>query len=227
MGERLRKVSLEEREGLMRWLERYMDRNAPGLIEALPEEHRKKLQEELEKAKDDLPRRRRLFVEMWVLWHLAHPGKLMPLGDKDLEELQSQLSPEARRRAEEMSAEMRRPFLVGLIGAFVFNQSHEQLSEYLEKEITGRDREYLTGLSPEQMRRQLWWRYFRSKWPGIGSRDPERRTGRGWPRRPFSPGRAGPPGPRPPHDRDGGPPPPFGHDKPPVSGRDGRRPPPD
>lgn len=225
-GERLRKLSLEEREGLMRWLERYVDRNAPELIETLPEEQRKKLREELERAKDDLSRRRGLYVEMWVLWHLANPGRLLPLSDADLDELQSELSPDARRRAEEMSAEMRRPFLVGLIGAFVFNQSHEQLSEYLEKEITGGDREYLTGLPPEQMRQQLWWRYLRSKWPNIAPRDSEHRSGRGWPRRPFSPGPDGPPGPRPRHDRDG-PPPPFGRDKPPEDGPEGRRPPPD
>jgi len=225
-GERLRKLSLKEREGLTRWLERYMDRRAPELIEALPEEQQKKLREELERAKDDLQRRRGLFVDMWVLWHLANPGKRMPLSDEDLEELRSQLSPDARRRVKEMSPDTRRPFLVGLIGALVFNHSHEQLSEYLEKEITGRDREYLTGLPPEQMRQQLWWRYFRSKWPGISLRPPEYRAGRGWPRRPFSPGPDGPPGGRRRHDRDGAPPP-FGRDKPPKDGPEGRKPPPD
>ncbi len=225
-GERLRKLSLEEREGLMRWLERYMDRRAPELIEALPKEQQKKLREELEQAKDDLPRRRGLFVDMWVLWQLANPGKRMPLGDEDLEELRSQLSPDARRRVEEMSPDTRRPFLVGLIGALVFNHSHEQLSEYLEKEITGREREYLTGLPPEQMRLQLWWRYFRSKWPGISPRPPEHRSGRGWPRRPFSPGPDGPPGGRRRHDREG-PSPAFGPGKRPEKAPEGRKPAPD
>ena len=223
-GERLRKLSLEEREGLMRWLEQYMDRNAPELIESLPEEQRKKLREDLEQAKDDLQRRRGLFVDMWVLWQLANQGKPMPLSDEDLQELRSQLSPDARQRAEKMSPDTQRPFLVGLIGAFVFNHSHEQLSQYLEKEITGREREYLTGLPPEEMRRQLWRSYFRSKWPGISP--PEHRSGRGWPRRPFSPGPDGPPGPRRRYDRDG-PSPPFGPGKRPENVPEGRKPRPD
>ncbi|HUT90099.1 MAG TPA: hypothetical protein VMY37_11420 [Thermoguttaceae bacterium] len=223
-GERLRKLSLEEQEALTRWLDEHMERNAPELIEALPEEQQKKLREELEQAKDDPQGRRNLFVEMLVLWQLANPGKRMPLSDEALQALQSRLSPDARRSLEETSPDMQRRFLHGLIGAFVFNQSHEQLSEYLEKEITGRDREYLTGLPPEQMRQQLWWRYFRSKWPGISP--PEHRPGRGWPRRPFSPGPDGPPGPRRRYDRDG-PSPPLGPGKRPENVPEGRKPGPD
>jgi hypothetical protein len=182
--------------------------SAPQLIEALPEDQQKTLREEWEQAGGDSKRRRIVFVQTRALWQAANPGKRVPLADDALEQLRSQLSPDAREWLDEMPADRRRRFLGGLIGAFLFIHSQEELSEYLQKEATAGEREFLTSLPPAEMRQQLWWRYLHWKWPEVFPGPPEHRRGRGPPRGPFSPGPDGPPGPHRRFDRGQRPPPP-------------------
>jgi hypothetical protein len=206
-GDRIRKLSLQEREGMTRWLDQYMAENAPKLIEALPSQQQKRLREEWEQAADDPTRRRIVFMQTWALWHAAHPGEWAPLGDEAFKRLRSQLSPDARGWLEKTPPEAHRRILDGLIGAFLFIQSTEQLSEYLQNEATAREREFLTSLSPAETRQQLWWRYLHWKWPDVFPRPPEFRRGRGPLHGGFRPGPDGPPGPRRRFDRMERPPP--------------------
>ncbi len=228
LAERFRKLSLEQREGLVRWLDRYMDRNATALIERLPKDQREKLREELDEAKDDRRRRRGVFIEIWALWQMHTRGEPVPLTDEDLKALRSQLSPDAREWLGKIRPHSQRRVLAGMMGALVFTQHHEALSDYLEKELSPRERDMLTSLPPEQMRQMLWWRYLNSKWPGMlpgpgrgrpggpfpprpdGSRATHRRFDRGGPSPSFPPGHRHQ-GPKPPDEdpnADHGPPPP-------------------
>jgi hypothetical protein len=189
-GERLRKLASQEEEVLGRWIDEYVARNVPKLLEALPEPRRKELLAELKQAESDPAGRRKLFLRLWMRWQLAGPGELMPVDESALQQLQSELSPETRERLDKLPPEARRWFVRGLIGAFVFLHSQEELSEHLQKELAPEERDRLTNLPAEQARQQLWWYYVRSKWPEALPRFPEHRRGG---RRPGGPFR-GPPG---------------------------------
>jgi hypothetical protein len=125
-----------------------------------------------------------------------------------LEQLRSHLSPATREWLDKIHPESQRRILTGMMGALVFTQHHDALSEYLEKKVTNRERDILTSLPPEQMRQMLWWRYIDAKWPGMlpgpgrgrsggpfpgsdglrGSRRRFDRSDRGGPSPPFRPG---------------------------------------
>ena len=198
-GEWLRKLASEEREGLTRWVDDYMARNATELLGALPEPWPKRLVEELQQAKDDPGRRRSLFAQMWMGWRLANPGGALPLGDQALEELKSHLSPAARQSLEEKGPDATRRVFADLISAIAFILSHEELGEYLQNELPPEEWDRLTNLTPELSRRQLWILYLSAKWPEMRGHFPG--PGPGWRR----PGSGGPGGPfRGPRTRSGG-----------------------
>jgi len=171
-GEWLRRMAWEEREGLSRWVDDYMDRSATELFEALPKAWPKRLVEEFEQAKDDPGRRRLLFAEMWAAWRLTHPAGPLPLGDQAFEDLKSHLSPAARRSLEEKGPDDQRRVFADLISAIAFIHSHEQLGEYLQKELPPEQWDRLTNLPPEASRWQLWALYLSAKWPEMRSHFP-------------------------------------------------------
>ncbi len=211
-GEQLRKRASQEEEVLGRWMDEYVAGNLPKLLEALPEPRRKELLEELEQAKDDPDTRRKLFARLWMRWELASPGKPIPVDEAAWDQLRSQLSPDTRAWLDEFPPNARRWLVRRLIEAFVFLNSQEELSEYLQNELTPQERDRLTNLPPELMQQELWWYYVRSKWPEALPRFPEHRRGGRRPGGLF--GR--PPGgsPRPPGDFQPGPPP----RRPPMNG---------
>jgi DNA-binding transcriptional ArsR family regulator len=168
-GERLRRLASKEEAVLGRWIDEYVAGNAPKLLEALPEPQRKEMLEELKRVKDDREGRRKLFAGLWMRWQLADAAAL--------EQLRSELSGETREWLDKLPPEARRRLVGGLIGAFVFLNSQEELSEHLQKELTPEERDRLTNLPAEQARQQLWWYYVRSKWPDALPRFPEHRRG--------------------------------------------------
>lgn len=176
-GERLRKLASKEQAVLGRWIDEYVAGNVPKLLDALPEPRRKELLEELKRVKDDGEGRRKLFAGLWMRWQLADSSRPIPVDEAALEQLRSELSGETREWLDKLSPEARRRLVGGLIGAFVFLNSQEELSEHLQKELTPEERDRLTNLPAEQARQQLWWYYVRSKWPDALPRFPDHRRG--------------------------------------------------
>ena len=201
-GERLQKLASEEEAVLGRWIDEFAAANLPKLLEALPEPRQKELLKELEQAKNDPDSRRKLFVRLWMRWQLASPGKPIPVDEAAWEKLHSQLSPKTRAWLDELHPNARRFLVRSLIGAFVFLNSQEELSEHLQNDLTPEQRDRLTTLPPDEMRQELWRYYVRSKWPDafppFSGRRPGRRGG-GFLGRPPGP-------PRPPGSEPGGPP---------------------
>jgi hypothetical protein len=201
-GERLWKLASKEEAALGQWIDEYVAANASELLEALPEPLQKELLAELEQAQDDPESRRKLFARLWMRWKLASRGRPMPVDEAAWERLHRQLSPDTRAWLDKFPPNPRRWFARGLIEAFVFLHTQEELSEYLENKLKPADRDWLTNLPPEEMREELWRRYVRSKWPDALPPFPEHRRPPwrgGFPGR--SPGAPGPRGPEP-----GGPP---------------------
>jgi hypothetical protein len=201
-GERLWKLASKEEAALGQWIDEYVAANAPELLEALPEPLQKELLAELEQAQNDPETRRKLFARLWMRWQLASQGKPMPGDEAAWERLHAQLSPDTRAWLDKFPPNARRWFVRRLIEAFVFLNTQEELSEYLENKLEPAERDWLTNLPPEEMRQELWRRYVRSKWPDALPPFPEHRRPPwrgGFPGRP--PGSPGPRGPQP-----GGPP---------------------
>ena len=196
-GERLWELASKEEAVLGRWIDEYVAANATKLLEALPEPRRKELLAELEQARDDPESRRKLVARLWMRWQLASQGRPMPVDEAAWERLPSQLSPETRAWLDEPPPNVRRWRVRGLIEAFVFLHSQEELSEYLENTLKPEERDWLTTLPPDEMRQELWRYYLRSKWPDafppFSGRRPGGRRGGGFLGRPAGP--HGPPGP--------------------------------
>jgi len=191
-GDRLRKLTPQERERLMGWIDQHVGGNVSQFVDDLPEPRREKLRQELAQAKDDPDRRRDLSALLWVRWQLGHLGQSPPLDDSALQQLRSQLPSTTGQWLQEMSPDRQRRVVGGIIGAFLFIRTHEKLSEYLQNELSPDERDRLTNLPREEMQQELWRRYLGSK----GLDMPPRFHGRHWP-----PGRFGPrPGGRRPHD---------------------------
>jgi len=190
--DRFKETIVRERDGLIRWIDAYMGQRRPaaGLIDDLPEPQREQLSQAWEKLGNDPTARRKLFARVWVRWQLANPTKGFPLDDEALAKLRSELSSQTNQWLEPMAPDHQRRFLAGLISAFLFIHNLDELSEYLEKELTGEQRDWITSLPAEQMRQELWRVYIRSKFPGMSSRRP----GGPWPRGPHGPPQGGPRG---------------------------------
>ena len=174
-GERLQKLASEEEAVLGRWIDEFAAANLPKLLEALPEPRQRELLEELKQAKNDPESRRKLFARLWMRWQLASPGKPIPVDEAAWEQLHSRLSPKTRAWVDELHPNARRFRVRSLIGAFVFLNSQEELSEHLQNKLTPEQRDRLTTLPPDEMRQELWRYYVRSKWPDAL---PHRRPGR-------------------------------------------------
>lgn len=195
-------------EGLLRWVSECGTRYGPRYLEGLPEARRKQVEEQLAKVKD-AARRRGMLGMIWLRSHLEDPEGFAPDGERALSDLQSKLSPATRQRFESLPADEQWRTAAGLLRLAVMHHfavrragppvppvvNEEELSRYLEEELSPAMRDRLLSLPPEEMRQKLVEMYLRSKWPEASARSPDR------------PSRGKGPGPR--SHRDG--PPKSGH----------------
>lgn len=174
LRDRFKEMIERERDGLIRWIDGYMGQSRPAaaLIDDLPEPQREQLSQAWKKLGNDPAARRKLFARVWVRWQLANPSKGFPLDDDALAKLRAELSSQTNQWLEPMPRDHQRRFLAGLISAFLFIHNIEELGEYLAKELTGEQRDWITSLPPEQMQQELWRVYIRSKFPSMSSRRP-------------------------------------------------------
>ncbi|OHB81645.1 MAG: hypothetical protein A2V98_06845 [Planctomycetes bacterium RBG_16_64_12] len=185
-GEQIRKLLPEQAKHedvgrLIRWIDEYLARIGPGLVEALPEPRRQQVEEELAKAKDDSARRCEIFGWLWLLQQLREPEKPPQLEPGDLDQWRSQLSEAARKWFEEKPLDEQRQLVGNLIrltilGQYVYRYSGpppwavsdaelREASKFLGNQIKPEAREWLLSRPREEQRRALWWQYLRSKWP--------------------------------------------------------------
>ena len=216
LAERIRRllpgpVTNEDVEGLIRWIDEYVARNGPKVLESLPEPRRREIEGELAKAKHNPRRYREILGWLWLRNELHGRETLPQLDGSDLEELRSQLSETPGRWFDKMPPDKQRQLVGDLIRLVILGRyahrragpppwviSDEELREYgklLEDQKDPKTRAWLLSQPPAEQRAALWWQYVRSKWPELTPGRPEGRFGP-WRRPgPFGRPRAGAPKP--------------------------------
>lgn len=170
-----KRLSQEDLEGLLRWIEQYMTDNEARLVSESPASQQQEAREQLARLKDP-ERRREALAAIWLQGQMAKPNKMPPLPSADLASLRSKLSPPTRQLLEPLpEAEQSRIvafwlrlMLLNYTGshhlARLQNQvSDEELAEFLEHKLNPELRDRLLSLPPDEMQRELWAHYLRSK----------------------------------------------------------------
>ncbi len=168
-------------EGLLRWMQRYVERNEERLLQAIPAPHRERI------AKEDPASRQRILL--WGLWLRSHKGRpSFRLTETDRKELLDGLSEETRRRlADRPADEQERLLLIwmrnALRGPWSGREKHapmppgeqEQLDDFVEHQLKPEEQDRLLSLPPDEMQRELL-RLFYShlRLPGGPDREMER-----------------------------------------------------
>jgi len=170
---RLREAELEQRAlraspqdlmGLFRWMQALAAEQEARLVQSLPPERRASL----ERLNPGLRRGMTLWL-MWQRWRVFRAGGgIPPLDEKQLAEMRSKLTPETRRRLEQMSPaeqwqtvagwireEVRRRFTSRGHSGLVPLMDDEALAEFFENELTDEQRDRLLNLSGDEMQREL------------------------------------------------------------------------
>lgn len=162
--QRARQASPEDLAGLFGWMQSRAAEQEAKLLESLPVDRRTRL-ERLSPAM----RRGMVLWLIWQRWRVFRPGVgPPPLDEKQLAELRSTLTPETRRRLEEMPPaeqwqtisgwireEVRRRFTSPRDSGLVPLVDDEALAEFFEKELNDQQRDWLLNLSGEEMQREL------------------------------------------------------------------------
>ena len=185
-------------EGLLRWMQRYVERNEERLLQAIPAPHRERI------AKEDPASRQRILL--WGLWLRSHKGRpSFRLTETDRKELLDAISEETRRRlADRPADEQDRLLLIwmrnALRGPWSGREKHpmppseqEQLDDFVEHQLKPEEQDRLLSLPPDEMQRELL-RLFYShlRLPGGPDREMERPSD--WPQGPPGGPGAGFPG---------------------------------
>jgi hypothetical protein len=162
-------------EGLLAWCEQMADRYGSRFLESLPEPRRREMQQELSGVKNS-ERRRELFGYLWMQWQSANPGKLPPMNDRDLADLLNRLTKATRDRLQSKPAAEQWRTVAEWIGLFQENkppvrrpdelipeESEEDLALFFQHVLSEEEQDRLLSLPGEQMLRELWREYVRSK----------------------------------------------------------------
>jgi len=198
--------STRDIEALQTWLREYLARHEAALLNTLSEPERKRFAE-----LSPSMRQRAVFWHTWQQWQALGPNKLS-LSNKDLEEVRSRLSREARQRLEAMPPErqwqtivrwllhgMRRPAPFSGSPERPFQPDDERLMEFFEKELSDEQRDRLLSLPGDEMHRELQRLFFLSRGGRSMEGPPRRKLLReNGERFPHQPGGAPPPWPGPP-----------------------------
>lgn len=170
-----KRLNQEDVEGLLRWLEPFLDANEAKLIAGLPVEQRQASREQLAQA-DDPDRRREVLAAIWLRSQMAKPNQLLALTTAQHATLCQRLSPSTRQRLDNLTEPEQQRLLAFWIRLMLLNYtashhltrlpgavSDEELGEFLEHKLNPATRDWLLGLPPDEMQRELWAQYLRSK----------------------------------------------------------------
>jgi len=196
-------------QSVLAWIDEYVDRGAPGMLDALAPEEQRRLRKEWKASEGDAGRRREVFFEIWVRWQLENPKALPPFDDEELANLRGMLSAASREDVGKRPPdEQRRLVSAWIRGHLMFSRrgvdlaavvGEEKLEAFFKEDLSVDDPQRMYGIpmSREQMLRNLAWRYFVSKSPDPPP-DLVPAWGRHGPQRGSGPGRGmGPSGPAP------------------------------
>jgi hypothetical protein len=170
-----KRLTVEDLEGLVRWTEQYVTTHESQLIEELPEPRRKEARLQLAKIREP-ERRREVLAGLWLRTQMADLHKVMAISVVELADLRTRLSPATRQRLEAFpEAEQQRTVSLWLRLVLLHyvavphrpptpgEVSDQELAEFLEHQLNPEARDRLLGLPPEEMQRELWSLYLRSK----------------------------------------------------------------
>jgi hypothetical protein len=182
-------------EGLFTWMDAYAKSHSSQILEKLPDQHRKRVKQELESATDPV-RRQELIGWIWLWWQLDNRGRQFSISDEELADLRSKLSPATRKRLQSLPAAEQWRAVSGLFTSFMLRQysgrhagvpihsaTEEELARFFEHELKPEDRDMLLNLPGEEMQRALWRRYISWKLRQLPPLSPSRdnRSGRAEP----------------------------------------------
>lgn len=176
---------------------------------AWPPARREEILRNLNRFQDD-DRKREYLAMLWLQNQLDHPDSDSPITAEDVAALRAALSPQTRQRLEALPPEAQIRLVwtwarAGVIFRYIAPRvmwdfrrpmSEQELSKFVEEQLSKEDRERLLTLPPEEMRREVIRLYLRQNFPGMGEWG--RGRGRGGQRGPSGrPPEAGPPFPPP------------------------------
>ncbi len=170
-----KRLNQQDVEGLLGWLEPFLDANEALLVAGLPIEQRQASREQLAQT-DDPDRRREMLAAIWLRSQLAKPNQLLALTTAQHVSLCQRLSPSTRQRLESLPEPEQQRLLAFWIRLMLLNYtashhltrlpgavSDAELGEFLEHKLNPATRDWLLSLPPEEMQRELWAQYLRSK----------------------------------------------------------------
>lgn len=170
-----RRLSQEDVDGLLRWMEQYVAAHQSRLLDEVPAPQRKELREQLA-GLNDAERRRETLATIWLLGQIAKPSKLPVFTADETADLVSRLSPATRQQLQTLPApEQRRlvaTWLRLMLLYYVPNQylvrlpsevSEQELADVLERKLNPGLRDWLLSCPPEELQRELWAVYLRWK----------------------------------------------------------------
>lgn len=172
-----KRLAAEDVEGLWRWLEQYAASKESQLLEDLPAARRQEVRQQLQKIIDP-SRRREMLTFLWVQGQLSNPGQPLDFSAAELEGLCTKLSAATQERLRSLPEAERRRTLTAWVRLILLHHaashfrgrapgqvSQEELADFLEHQLSPEVRDRLLGLAPEEMQRELWALYWRSKLP--------------------------------------------------------------
>ncbi len=168
-----RRPSEEDLQPIQSWLEQYIERHGPKILNQLPTPQSRKIRALLDSVKDP-KRQTTLWMTAWLQLQMlrSSSGPTIP-NEKELAALHGKLAPELKQRLEELSpAEQRRITLMWLrlaaLHQVLLNPeptlplvTEEELARFFDEKLDPRDRDRLLGLPPEEMQRELMLAYLR------------------------------------------------------------------
>jgi len=148
---------------------------------AWPPARREEILRNLSRFQDD-DRKREYLAMLWLQNQLDHPDADPPITAEDVAALRAELSPETRQRLESLppDAQIRLVWTwakAGVIFRYIAPRvmwdfrrpmSEQELSKFVEEQLSKEDRERLLALPPEEMRREVIRLYLRQNFPGMG-----------------------------------------------------------
>jgi hypothetical protein len=149
-------------DAIFNWLDTFIQEHEHQFLKRLPEDYRRKLQEQ-----EEVSRRRSLMRGL-----LRFPRNDAPLPTSEyLDELRSKLTPATRSALEsaktpEEKQQLARQWMFAAMYSKVFPPASAEDLRKIYDELSPDQRERLDRKSPEDMKRELTWRYHSKQWPG-------------------------------------------------------------
>ncbi len=173
----------EDWGALFKFVENLAAGRARQMLEgnAWPPSRREEILRNLNRFRDD-DRKREYLAMLWLQNQLDHPDDDPPITAEDVAALRAELSPETRQRLESLPPEAQIRLVwtwarAGVIFRYIAPRvmwdfrrpmSEQELSKFVEEQLSKEDRDRLLALPPEEMRREVIRLYLRQNFPGMG-----------------------------------------------------------